>query len=66
MLNIREVREALGLSYEQVIRLVREGKLPAYKFIGGPVSRADLEQDTKGLRFKDSDINEMLDATLIN
>ena len=65
MLNIREVREILGLSYVEVIRLIKEDKLPAYKFIGGPMSRRDLELDTKGLRFKDTDINEMLEESLI-
>lgn len=66
MLNIREVREMLGLSYVEVIRLVKEDKLPAYKYIGGPVDRANLELDTKGLRFKDTDIAEMLEETLIS
>jgi len=66
MLNIREVREILGLSYGEVIRLVREDKLPAYKYVGGPVDRANLELDTKGLRFKDTDIHEMLQESLIS
>lgn len=66
MLNIREVREILGLSYGEVIRLVKEDKLRAYKYVGGPVNRANLEEDTKGLRFKDKDINELLEESLIS
>ncbi len=66
MLNIREVREILGLSYGEVIRLVREDKLQAYKYVGGPVNREELGLDTKGLRFRDKDINDLLEESLIS
>ncbi len=66
MINIREVRDVLGLSYDEVIRLVRTGSLRAYKYVGsGPVSRSEVDFDTKGLRFKSQDVEELLEATLI-
>jgi hypothetical protein len=66
MLNIREVRDMLGLSYIEVIRLVQSGQLRAYKYVGGPVNRHEVRDDTKGLRFRESDIEQMLDASLVN
>ncbi len=65
MLNIREVRDVLGLSYAEVIKLVQSGRLRAYKYAGGPASREDITLESKGLRFRDSDIEQMLDASLI-
>lgn len=65
MLNIREVRDILGLSYHSVIRLVKSGQLPAYKYVGGRVDRHALGYDERGLRFRESDIKQMLDASRI-
>ncbi len=66
MINIREVRDVLGLSYDEVIRLVRNGSLKAYKYVGsGPVARSEVGFDTKGLRFRSQDVEELLEATLI-
>jgi hypothetical protein len=66
MLNIREVRDVLGLSYLGVIQLVQRGDLRAYKYVGGPVNRYEVRDETKGLRFRESDIEEMLEATQIS
>ncbi len=66
MLNIREVRDVLGLSYDEVIRLVRNGSLRCYKYVGsGPVSKKEVSFDTKGLRFKTEDVEELLEASLV-
>ncbi len=65
MLNIREVRDILGLSYNGVIRLVKSGQLPAYKYIGGRVDRHALPFDERGLRFKESEIEAMLDKSKV-
>ena len=67
MLNIRQVRDRLGLSYAEVIRLVQTGRLRAYRYAGtGPLSRSDVRMDTQGLRFQETDIEQMLQASLIN
>jgi predicted DNA-binding transcriptional regulator AlpA len=67
MLNIRQVRDKLGLSYAEVIRLVQTGRLRAYRYAGtGPVARDTVETDTRGLRFRDSDIEAMLEESLVN
>ncbi len=67
MLNIREVRDLLGLSYVGVIKLVRSGQLRAYSYAaGGPVDRRTITDDTRGLRFRESDIEEMLEASQVS
>jgi hypothetical protein len=66
MLNIRQVRDRLGLSAHEVIRLVRNGRLRAYRYAGGPVSRSAVRFDTQGLRFRESDIEAMLEDSLVN
>ncbi len=67
MLNCREVRDLLGLSYAEVIRLVRTGRLRAYRYAGtGPVSRSELTEDTRALRFRESDIEELLEQSQVN
>lgn len=66
MLNITQVRDRLGLSAYEVINLVQSGRLRAYRYAGtGPVSRLEVRPDTQALRFRDSDINELLEASLI-
>ena len=67
MLSIREVRDLLGLSYAGVIKLVRGGQLRAYSYTaGGPVDRHYITDDTRGLRFRESDIEAMLEASQVN
>ncbi len=63
MLNIRQVREALGLSYKNIIDLVNRGELRCFRYIGkgGPVERGTVDRNTTGLRFKESDIAAFLD-----
>jgi predicted site-specific integrase-resolvase len=66
MMNIREVRDVLGLSYDEVIRLVRNGSLRSYRYVGGnPVTKSDVGFDTKGLRFRSEDVEELLKASLV-
>ena len=65
MMNIREVRDILGLSYNGVIRLVKSGQLPAYKYIGGRVDRHTLGYEERGLRFKEDEIEAMLNQSKV-
>ena len=67
MLNIRQVRDRLGSSYAEVINLVRTGRLKAYRYAGsGRLGRTDIQPDTQGLRFKESDIDQLIEASLIS
>jgi hypothetical protein len=67
MLNIRQVRDRLGLSYAEVINLVRTGRLRAYRYAGsGRLGRTDIQPDTQGLRFKESDIDELIEASRVS
>jgi hypothetical protein len=66
MLNIKQVRDQLGLSHAEVIRLVHSGKLRAYRYAGsGRLGRTDIKPDTQGLRFKASDVEELIETSLI-
>ena len=67
MLNIKQVRNRLGLSYGEVINLVQSGRLKAYRYAGsGRLGRSDITPDTQGLRFKASDVEELIETSLIN
>lgn len=66
MLKIIEVRNMLGLSAAEVIRLVQNGQLRAYRYAGtGPISRSELDTLTTGLRFREEDIEEMIEQSLV-
>ena len=66
MLNIRQVRDMLGLSYDNVIRLVKVGKLTAYRYWDdGPPNRNSLDVSTQGLRFKETEVEEFLEHHLV-
>ena len=66
MMNIREVRDVLGLSYDEVIRLVRNGSLRTYRYVGGsPATRSEVNFNTKGLRFKSEDVEALLETSLV-
>jgi len=67
MLNIIQVRDRLGLSYAEVTNLVRSGRLRAYRYAGsGRLGRSDIRSDTQGLRFKESDIDQLIETSLIS
>lgn len=66
MLNIKQVRDQLGLSYVEVINLVQTGRLRAYRYAGsGRLGRSDITPDTQGLRFRESDIDALIKQSLI-
>lgn len=67
MLKITEVRNMLGLSAAELIRLVQDGQLRAYRYAGtGPLSKAALSTSTTGLRFRQEDIEQMLEESLVS
>jgi hypothetical protein len=64
--TIREVKLALGVSYNEIFKLIKSEKLRAYRFVGdGPVPLDDLDPDMQGLRFRDGDVEDLLEASLI-
>jgi predicted DNA-binding transcriptional regulator AlpA len=67
MLNIKQVRNRLGLSHAEVINLVQSGRLRAYRYAGsGRLGRFDIRPETHGLRFKASDVDELIETSLVN
>jgi excisionase family DNA binding protein len=65
MMNIREVSKMLGISPATVIDLIASGKLPAYRVLGTQVDEESVTYDSRGLRFKPSDLREYLSQALI-
>ena len=67
MLNMKQVRDRLGLSASEVIRLVQDRRLKAYRYTGsGRLGRTDLTPDVQGLRFKEQDVDELVEASVVN
>ena len=65
LMNIREVCKVLGVSPATVIDLVATGELASYRVLGTPVDRKTVSYDSRGLRFKPSDLREYLSRVLI-
>ena len=66
MMNLIDVRNMLGLGTNQVIRLVQSGELRCYRYSGtGVLNKNEVTVDTHGLRFRESDVEELLEASLI-
>ena len=65
LMNIREVSRILGISTTNVIDLVIAGEIQAYKVLGTPVDKDYVDYDTRGLRFRPTDIRKYLSAVLI-
>ena len=59
MLNVKQVRDLLGVSTSTLVRLIRDGKLPVYRY-DAPLSIGQVAHDTRGLRFRSKDVEEML------
>jgi excisionase family DNA binding protein len=65
LMNIREVCKVLGVSPATVIDLVVAGDLPAYRVLGTQVDKEAVSYDSRGLRFKPTDLREYLSRVLI-
>jgi excisionase family DNA binding protein len=64
MMNIREVCKVLGVSPATVIDLVAAGDVPAYRVLGTQVEKEAVSYDSRGLRFRPSDLREYLSRVL--
>lgn len=60
MLTLKDAKDVLGISYRLLLSDIRDGWLPAYKVTGRPISRDEIEDDTKGLRIKPEDLQTYL------
>jgi helix-turn-helix protein len=65
MMNIREVSKMLGISPATVIDLVAAGDLPAYRVLDTPADEESVTYNSRGLRFKPSDLREYLSTVLV-
>ena len=65
LMNVREVSKVLGVSPATVIDLVAVGDLPAYRVLGSKVDGATVSYDSRGLRFKPSDLRDYLSNVLV-
>lgn len=65
LMSIREVSKVLGVSPAAVIDLVAADDLPAYQVRGTQVDNLSVTYDSRGLRFKPSDLREFLSNVLV-
>ena len=66
LLNMKDVRDILGVSYGVIYELIRDGKLEAVRVTGEPVSQDAVDDTVLGLRFRPTDIRESLLNQTIN
>lgn len=60
LMNLRDVKNILGVSYALVLSRIREGLLPAYKVTGEPIRCEDVNESMYGLRIRPSDLEDFL------
>ena len=65
LMNVLQAGRKLGLKPRNIIDLVGEGKIPAYRTMGRRVDRHAVTYTTTGLRFKPSELQEYLDAVAV-
>ncbi len=66
MLNMKDVRDILRVSYGVIYGLIREGKLKAVRITGEPVSKNTINDTVLGLRFRPTDVRKFLLNQTIN
>ena len=66
MLNMKDVRDILGVSYGVIYGLIREGKLKAVRVTGEPISKDAVNDSVLGLRFRPTEVREFLMKQTIN
>ena len=64
--NIKDVRDLLGVSYEFIYELIREGRLKAVCLNGKPVGAEEVDKDTRSLRFYPQDVREFITISEIS
>lgn len=50
LMPLADAKKILGLSWHLTLNLIRDGELTAYNISGMPIARADIDEDTRGLR----------------
>ena len=66
MLSMKDLRDILGVSYGVIYGHIREGKLKAVRVTGEPVSKYAVDDTVLGLRFRPTDVRELLLSQTIN
>lgn len=65
LMNVLQAGRKLGLKPRNVIDLVSEGRIPAYRTMGRRVDRHTVTYATTGLRFRPSELQEYLDSVAV-
>ena len=65
MLTVRDLKRILGVSPGVIIGFVQRGELPAYRFAGGRVDRANVTPETTGLRFDPVDVRALMQEMMV-
>lgn len=66
LLNIKDVRDLLGVSYDFIYMLIRRGKLKAISLNGDHVDSTEVDERTRSLRFYPSDVRDFIRNSEIN
>ena len=65
MLTVRDLKRILGVSPGVIIGFVQRGELPAYRFAGGRMDRANVTPETTGLRFELKDVRALMQDMMV-
>jgi len=61
-MRLDEARRVLGLSWGLVRKLVQDGDLPVYSTSGKTVRRHEVDENTRGLKVKPSDLRAYIES----
>jgi excisionase family DNA binding protein len=66
LLNMKDVRDLLGVSYDFIYELIRQRRLRAVSLPGRAVEASDVDEQTRSLRFYPQDVREFIKNSEIN
>ncbi len=66
LLNMKDVRDLLGVSYEFIYELIRQDRLKAIGLNGEPVDARFVDDRTRSLRFYPQDVREFIKNSELN
>jgi hypothetical protein len=65
LVPLPECKRILGIGFPRLTDMIREGVLPAHNIGGRPVRRADVTEETRGLRIPESALREYIEQSKI-
>jgi excisionase family DNA binding protein len=60
LLNMKDVRDLLGVSYDFIYELIRQRRLTAVSLNGEVIGAEDVDEHTRSLRFYPEDVREFI------